>query len=608
MIIEDGNGENIFLGCFPIVSGPFEEDKIQSILVKSLPKQYTPIVVKCFKQQDIPMLASGKTDYKALKLIASKTKCSLSENVASNNFDSILYKCLSSVVSYNILESSSWIKRTLDSFGLSSMQKVQFYEMLCSLGVHVDISAILMPHSLRFISSKMSWKTKPPVSSLECITTSAGGLPRSEDESIAILTMRVNIQGAKSFSELWDIIINSKEEITHGLPSKSDKRASLLEKYVGSRGLVTEKEMFDAELFEISAFQADLIDPQQRVLLQMVWEALEETGYDPVKYSKKGRIGCFAGVEFPSYLLHSIKNADVTHENEIIWNNLRDNASLLIGRLLDFRGPCITVANNCATFSVALHCARNSLLQGECDIAVVATANLSADETGYFARDGDIYSFDGHCKPFSKSATGTVMSDGIVVAILKVLSDAKRDSDNIICTVCGSAVGSDGALAKKQQYVPSAAGQASTLEGVFISSHIHPNTITLVEAHGTGTRIGDQVELESLTTVFKCFGNPTEQKCALGSIKGNLGHIGVSAAGASVAKVALALKNRMLPSSINCEDPLTDLSSPFEIVQLPRPWIHPPSVGYNRRALVHSVGAMGINSAIILEEYINENK
>lgn len=608
MIIEDGNGENIFLGCFPIVSGPFEEDKIQSILVKSLPKQYTPIVVKCFKQQDIPMLASGKTDYKALKLIASKTKCSLSENVASNNFDSILYKCLSSVVSYNILESSSWIKRTLDSFGLSSMQKVQFYEMLCSLGVHVDISAILMPHSLRFISSKMSWKTKPPVSSLECITTSAGGLPRSEDESIAILTMRVNIQGAKSFSELWDIIINSKEEITHGLPSKSDKRASLLEKYVGSRGLVTEKEMFDAELFEISAFQADLIDPQQRVLLQMVWEALEETGYDPVKYSKKGRIGCFAGVEFPSYLLHSIKNADVTHENEIIWNNLRDNASLLIGRLLDFRGPCITVANNCATFSVALHCARNSLLQGECDIAVVATANLSADETGYFARDGDIYSFDGHCKPFSKSATGTVMSDGIVVAILKVLSDAKRDSDNIICTVCGSAVGSDGALAKKQQYVPSAAGQASTLEGVFISSHIHPNTITLVEAHGTGTRIGDQVELESLTTVFKCFGNPTEQKCALGSIKGNLGHIGVSAAGASVAKVALALKNRMLPSSINCEDPLTDLSSPFEIVQLPRPWIHPPSVGYNRRALVHSVGAMGINSAIILEEYINESQ
>ena len=610
-IIDDGNRENTFMGCFPIVSEHVEEGKIQSILAESqsLPKRYTPIVVKCYKQQDIPMLPSGKTDYKALELIASKKKCTLNQNSTSNNFDNILYDCLSDVVSHNIPKSSPWIKKTLDSFGLSSMQKVQFYDKLCSCGVHVDISAILMPHTIRSISSKMSWKTRPPIRSIDSAITSAGRQQYSENEPIAILTMRVNVQGAKSCSELWNIIINSKEQITHDLPCKEGTRASELGKYVRSRGVVTEKEMFDSELFEISAFQANLMDPQHRILLQMVWEALEETGYDPVKYSKHGRIGCFAGVEFPTYLLHSIKNEDVMHENEIVWNNLRDNASLLIGRLLDFRGPCITVANNCATFSVALHCARNSLLRGECDIAVVSSANVSAEETGYFAREGDIYSFDGHCKPFSKAATGTVMSDGIVVAVLKVLADAKRDGDNIMCTVRGSAVGSDGALAKKQQYVPSAAGQASTLEELFKSSGIPPSTITLVEAHGTGTRIGDQIELESLTTVFKKLGYPTDIKCALGSIKGNLGHIGVSAAGASVAKVALALNKRILPSSINCEDPLPDLAnSPFEIVQLSRPWICQPSVGRIRRALVHSVGAMGINSAVILEEYENEDQ
>lgn len=590
------------LVCFPVVSNVIAENRIQYILASELPRRYVPRVIQCLNQQDVPLLCSGKTNFKALREMAKgKSQDGTSPNIERGHFDDVLHRALVEIVpSCNNLDLTKCSDLTLDALGISSMLKVYLFERLRKYGININVSTLLMNYTLRDIINKMSTME----SKGQDLAALDASFKHREDDLVAILNLQVNVPGAQSCDELWDVIINCRDKISHNLIQSSaasdgdggDKNGV----YIGSRGLIKDKNMFDAKFFNIPDIQARVLDPQQRILLHMVWTALEETGYFADKLPEGKRIGCFAGVQFPYYMLNCLRETNSMYDQDyVVWNNLRDNVALLIGRTLNFRGPCVTIANNCATFAVALHYARMSLISEECDIAVVAAGSVAPEDTGYYCVEKDIYSSDGYCRPFSEKATGTVMSDGLTVAILKRLHDAQQDSDEILCIVKGSAVGADGTLSGAKRYAPSAKGQAETLERVFKSSGVDPSSISLVEAHGTGTRTGDLVELESLTAVL----NKRESKCILGSIKGNIGHTGVSAAGPSIIKAALALKYARLPPTMNCETPIPELeeSKCFEVIAVPIIW--PLSSSHKRRALVHSIGAMGTNCAIILEEY-----
>ena len=606
-IVEELNPGLPSLICFPIVSSLAKglEQTIQATLVEKLPKRCVPRVIKCLEEHNVPLLSSGKVNYKVLREIAVETKGHIGSESSevSSQFSKILLDQLAGFIPHLKPRDLPMRFMTLSHLGLTSMHIVSLVDKLRECGLRIHVSMLLMPYTLAEIINIIEKcnSNQPP---FQCLPKSQA-IPVYSEVPIAILTVQVNLPGATSCNEFWDVIHNCVDTITHNLPqSESVLAVDEQAQYVGSRGLIKDRDAFDAELFGIPKAHAEMLDPQQRILIQMVWTALEEIGCAPTRLTEGQRIGCFAGVQFPSYLLNCLSAARSMREQDAaVWNNCRDNVSLLIGQILDFRGPCVTVANNCATFAVALHYARCSLMLGECDIAVVAAGTIASDETGYWSQKNDIYSCDGQCRPFSETATGTVMSDGLVVIVLKRLPDAEREHDDILCLIRGSAVGADGALAGVRRYVPSANGQIETLRRVFHTSGVEPSSISLVEAHGTGTKVGDHIELESLTEVFSNHFS-LNKKCILGSVKGNIGHTGVASAGPSVAKAALALKHAVLPPSIHCNNPVPQLmeSQIFEVISSPKPWRSTPH--HNRMALVHSIGALGTNCAVILEEYI----
>ena len=597
------NGRNQLV-CFPLVTDNVKitEEVIQKDLSTQLQSKFVPQVLKCMTQY--PLLTSQKTNFRELKRIAEETILQTASLVLPETTVDINPTLLQIIHQLNPGVKMFDSHLSLDAFGFNSVMKATLYQELVNNGYRISINSILSSRSLLELSIHLDSLPSLLHSALSHYEERSSS--SHENNSTAIIAMYVEVAGASSPEQLWEVICGKSETISHDLlpdPCTTAEMDCLGRNYIGSRGILPNKKLFDASLFGILPDEAKKMDPQQRLLLQAVWIALEQAGYDPEKFNKSGKIGVFAGAQFPSYIFNLIdnnQNKQYLSREDITWGTLRDNTALRIGRILDCRGPCITFANNCATFMVALHHANKSLLSNECDMAVVATATVSAQSSGYLFSERDIYSKDGHCRPFSLSASGTVMSDGITVLVLRRTADAIKEQDSIVCLVKGTSVGSDGAFARDRQLEPSAKGQIKTLEEVFAVSNLRPSHIGLVEAHGSGTKVGDLVELESLSSVF---GHIPEMSCPLGSIKGNIGHTGVTAAGPAIVKAALAIQLSKIPPSINCEDPLQNLqTSPFFVNTELTNWTSQP-----RRALVHSVGALGSNSAVILENFVTKS-
>ena len=599
------------LVCYLVVTDEkkFTRDRAQTDLAQFLPKKLLPTVVKCMNKY--PRLSSHKLDWKSLKKLVSVQALpsehdrSISRHHSLKNITAVLLSCLSETVP-SVHFSDSHLELPLDMLGLTSMLKAKFWQLLHDRHFPVTMSSILTCRNILDLARKVQYEKNNYSSPI--VPQQVPHICSHDD--VAIISVEFNVPGASSCDEFWKVITEQKETISHNLPPNPNHHMHEMKGsyYVGSRGLITNKDHFDAALFGIEPNHAKLMDPQQRLLLQSVWSALEKAGYDPQKFANQMKIGCFVGVHFPSYFLYNVWNTEAAveagflQEYEVMVECLGESIALHLGQYLDFRGPCVFVAHTCSTFSAALHYARLSLRERECDIAVVAAASLSTFDEGYIHSEKGIFSSDGHCSPFSQSATGTVLSDGLAVVVMRLLSDAESQHDEILCVVKGSAIGSDGSLAQSRRYAPSKQGQIQTLEQAFKTSGVSPSSVSLVEAHGTGTKVGDAIELESLKCVFKDASIPN-QFIALGSVKGNIGHTEAASAGCSIIKVALAMKHSILPPSMNCGNPLPSLeTSPFCILQEPKPWISPQSP---RRALVHSVGMKGANSAIILEEYVN---
>jgi len=361
---------------------------------------------------------------------------------------------------------------------------------------------------------------------------------------------------------------------------------------------------FDELFFGINPREAELMDPQHRVILECAWEALESAGYNPQE--APGRVGVYAGATLSTYLLfHLIGNPRTAGADplQVVLGNASDALATRISYKLNLRGPSHSVQCACSTSLVAVHNACQALLNEECDLALAGGVSIQADAgLGYRFVPGSVVSPDGHCRAFDATAEGSIFGSGVGMVVLKRLDQALADRDTIRAVILGSAVTNDGSL-KVGFTAPGVEGQAAVISEALAVAGIDPETIAYVEAHGTGTGLGDPIEIQAVTRAFREY---TDRRgfCAIGSVKSNIGHLDVAAGVTGLIKTVLAVEHGEIPPSLHYERPnprIDFAAAPVYVNAALKPWPAQPG-GAPRRAGVNSFGLGGTNAHVVLEE------
>jgi len=426
-------------------------------------------------------------------------------------------------------------------------------------------------------------------------------------DAVAIVGMVGRFPGADNLDQLWRNLCNNVESISFFTPEELgpgiDEQLKNDPDYVRARGIIDGAELFDAAFFGIGTLEAKVMDPQQRVFLELAQQALENAGYDPDRY--KGLISVFAGIGDNHYYTTNL----LTHPDLMAMagklaveaGNQKDYIALRTAYLLDLRGPAVSLNTGCSTTLLAVDLAFRALLDFECDMALAGGIDISVPQkSGFLFQEGGTFAKDGHCRPFDADATGTMFCDGAGIVVLKRLHDALADGDTIYAVLLGSGKNNNGAR-PASFLAPSVDGQADAIAMAQARADVPVETIRYIEAHGTGTPVGDPIEFEALSKVFQ---SKTDKKqyCYVGSLKGNIGHPTNAAGVAGLIKAAMVLHNEQIPATLHFKkpNPKIDLkNSPFLIADrlIPFPRSEEP-----RRAAVSAFGFGGTNVHTILEE------
>jgi acyl transferase domain-containing protein len=411
---------------------------------------------------------------------------------------------------------------------------------------------------------------------------------------IAIIGMTGRFPGATDVDAFW-------HNLTHGVESIATYSDEQLQQqgvdpdslshphYIKAGAHLDDIDQFDAEFFGFNPREAEILDPQQRLFLEEAWTVLEQAGYDAEQYS--GAIAVYGGAAINSYLLNLTTNPTIQETvtpYQLFLASDKDFLTTRVSYKLNLKGPSVDIQTACSTSLVAVHIACQSLLSGECDMALAGGVAVS-QQNGYLYQEGGIYSPDGHCRAFDAKAQGTVSGSGIGIVVLKRLDDAIHDRDTIHAIIKGSAVNNDGGL-KVSYTAPSVEAQAQVIQTAQMMAEVQPESIAYIEAHGTGTALGDPIEITALNQVF-------HTPCAIGSVKTNVGHLDTAAGIASLIKAALMVKYAKIPPSLHFQQPNPHLDlAQFHVNTQLTDW-----QSDTRRAGVSSFGIGGTNAHMILE-------
>ena len=429
----------------------------------------------------------------------------------------------------------------------------------------------------------------------------------SETDGVAVVGMVGRFPGAASLEELWRNLCGGVESITRfsldELGPGIDDETKSDPDYVPARGILADADKFDAQFFGIGPLEARLMDPQQRVFLELAWAALENAGHSPSSFP--GLIGVYAGVGDNHYFTNNVlchPNLIKTVGRMIVgYGNEKDYIATRVSYALNLTGPAVSANTGCSTSLLAVDLAFKALLDFECDMALAGGVDIFVPQrSGQLYQEGGTFTKDGHCRPFDASATGTMFCDGAGIVVLRRLQDALASGDRIYAVIRGSAKNNDGAN-KVSFLAPSVEGQARVILLAQAQANVDPATISYIEAHGTATPLGDPIEITALT---KAFAAKTDKKqfCYIGSIKGNIGHPTIASGVAGLIKASLALHHERIPGTLHYREPnprIDFANSPFKVVAETMDW---PRGATPRRAGVSSFGFGGTNVHVVLEE------
>ena len=423
---------------------------------------------------------------------------------------------------------------------------------------------------------------------------------------IAIIGMACRFPGAKNVDEFWNNLRDGRESLSQ--VSAEDLRRGGLDpqaidspNYVKAVPVLADIEHFDADFFGYTSLEAKLMDPQQRLFLECAWEAFEHAGHIPENSRKV--IGVFTGAKTNTYLFNLFSNRDFFRKLDTFQIALGNDLACMATRVsykFGLQGPSYAIHTACSTSLVAVHLACQSLLLGECDMALAGGAAINVPQRrGYQYQKGGILSPDGHCRTFDEQAQGSNFGNGVGAVVLKRLEDAVADGDKIYALIKGSAVNNDGA-SKASYTAPGVEGQTRVLLDAMAAAGVEPDSISCIEAHGTATDLGDSIEMLALTNAFRA-ASRRRNFCAIGSVKTNIGHLETAAGVAGMIKMALALDHKQLPPSLHFEKPNPKIdfqNSPFYVNTQFSEW---KEDGSPRRAGVSSFGIGSTNAHVVLE-------
>ncbi|KAJ4000729.1 polyketide synthase [Lentinula boryana] len=435
---------------------------------------------------------------------------------------------------------------------------------------------------------------------------------KPKQDPIAIVGMAVNMPGSPNVRELWEVLQNGLNNLVeipeHRFSIRDYEGAKNSNRRMKARtgNFIQGADEFDNRFFKISPREAKSMDPQQRILLHTAYEALEDSGYVPgtTPSSQPDTFGCYIGAATHDYVQNLRGDIDVYYSTGTLCSYLSGRISYAMG----WSGPSMVVDTACSSSLAAVYQGTRALMNGDCKSALVGGVNVITSPDMFLGLDrGHFLSPTGQCKAFDAAADGYSRGEGCGLFVLKRLSDALIENDNIYGVIRGIEVNQSG-LAHSITH-PHAPTQVALFERVLRNAAIHPSRVNVVEAHGTGTQAGDVNELASIRRVFAA-GRTPQSPLHVTSVKGNIGHLEAASGAASLAKLLLMLKHRTIPPQISF-DKLNPLIEPLEndsTVILRRATVWKPShAGSCRLAFLNNFGASGSNAALVLEEHIHNS-
>ena len=570
--------------------------ELRARLAESLPDYMIP---SAFVWLDsIPVTANGKVDYRALPAPTLERPDLGVEYVAPQ---SELERQLLGTWSELAQVSGIGVNDNLFELGVNSLLVVRGVARLRERhGFELPVVKVFQFPTIAGMAKFLEGKK-------ETVRAGTRGKRRNgERHGVAIVGMAGRFPGADSVAELWQNLCANLDSITEFTEEELDPSVAALARspdYVRARGVLRDAESFDAGFFGITPKEASLMDPQQRILFEVAWEALESSGYVPEKFA--GSIGVFAGKYNDTYFSENVVTrpeliAELGAFQTMLANE-KDYVATRIAHRLDLRGPAISVHTACSTSLVAVVQAAQCLELGQCDMALAGGASVTVPiKSGYVYQEGYMLSSDGHTRSFDSKAAGTVFSDGVAVVVLKRLDDALADGDRIYGVIRGAAINNDGGD-KASFTAPSVEGQATVVAMALDDAGVDARDIDYVEAHGTATPLGDPIEVHALTAAFRQTTSATGF-CRIGTVKSNLGHLVIAAGATGLIKTALALHRGLIPASIHFQSPNPKIdfeNSPFRVVTENTPW---PAGSRPRLAGVSSFGVGGTNAHVVVAE------
>ncbi|MBB5769990.1 non-ribosomal peptide synthetase/type I polyketide synthase [Xanthomonas euroxanthea] len=569
-------------------------------LAASLPEYMVPTLFERVAQ--LPLTVNGKVDKAALPRVERFGPGAAEAAMPRSQLEAALVAVWKDVVGHDAIG----VHENFLDAGANSLLFVRLRaEIQSRLGHALDITAFFEHPSIAALAMHLD----PQAASAAVVAQSSPDAPhagRNPQAPIAIVAMAGRFPDAGDPDALWSNLRAGHEALATFSPAELQANGIAAAvaadpAFVASAALLQDVQSFDAGYFRMTPREAEILDPQHRVLMELAVEALESAGYGNGAQAR--HCGVFVGCGESTYLANNLlSNMRLVRDLGLAVMHANSNHYLAtrIAYKLDLTGPAINVATACSTSLVAVHQAVASLRRGECAMALAGGAGISEfGPSGYLHQEGGIESPDGHCRAFDAQAQGTRGGNGAGLVLLKRLEDAQRDRDPVLAVIVGSASNNDGAH-KAGYTAPSVNGQVAVIQAALQDAGLRARDIQYVETHGTGTPLGDPVEYRALRKVFD---GAAADSCVLGTLKPNIGHLDAAAGVAGLIKAVQVVRHGEFPPCLHyaAPNPLMDMArTPFRFPQQVQAWT--PRNGAPRRAGISAFGIGGTNVHVIIEQ------